>query len=123
MIHYTPKFFYSGSKSHGIKSDLVFVKSKLGRLNKENQFIACEAYEEIYKRHFNAGEYRLARLNANKFLNEFANEYGITLQDYQHLQATNDDQAWIDSKIEELKKHQKLSKPRIYLGEKKRANG
>lgn len=123
MIHKTPEMYYSGSKKHGISSDLVFIQSKLGRLNRENQLIACETYEEIYKRHINAGEYRLARLNANKFLNEFANEYGITLQDYQHLQAANDDQAWIDSKIEELKKHQKLARPRIYLGEKKRANG
>lgn len=87
------------------------------RLNPENQKIATAMYEEIYKFHFNRGEYSLARDNANRALVRFVNEYGITLEDFQKLQAANDDADWIESEIEKLKMLQRLAKPRIKLGE------
>lgn len=121
MIYFSPRFLYSGSKKWGIPSDRIFVERKLQRLNPENQKVASEMYEEIYKFHFNRDEFGPARNNANRALVRFVNEYGITLQDFQKLQAANDDADWIESEIDKLKRLQRLAKPRIELGEKRYA--
>lgn len=121
MIHYLPKFWYHGSKRWGTPSDLKFIQGKLQRLSSENQKIASEQYDEIYKHHHNRGEWRKARELANQMLNDMANEYGITLKDYQNLKAANDDQKWINSQIEKLKQAQKTAKPHIEFKERRRA--
>ena len=121
MIYHTPKFLYSGSKRWGIESDRVFVEKKLQRLNAENQKIASEMYEKIYLTHANLGEWSLARDNANRALVNLVNEFGISLKEYQHLQAANDDQDWVESQVERLKLAQRVAKPRIEFKERRRA--
>ncbi len=119
-----PKFWYSGSKKWGIASDLGFISERLKWLSYENQKIVSEQYDEIFKHHINRGEVTLARKNANTMLNEFVKEFGISQLDYQNLKAANDDQAWIDSRIEQMKKSQKTAKPRrpcIEFRERRRA--
>ncbi|MCV6070555.1 hypothetical protein OFP26_33795, partial [Escherichia coli] len=59
-------------------------------------------------------------------LNDIANDYGITLKDYEQMIAANDDdsentQFRVDLMIEKAKKAQKLAKPRIHFKELKRA--
>ncbi len=121
MIYFSPRFLYSGSKKWGIPSDRIFIEGKLQRLNPENQRIATEQYEDIYRFHFNRGEYSLARDSANRILTRFVNDYGITLTQFQNLQAANDDADWIESEIEKLKRLQRVARPRIDLGDKKYA--
>ncbi|EGQ8055454.1 hypothetical protein HPX47_002856 [Vibrio alginolyticus] len=120
MMH-LPEFWYSGSKKWGIASDLGFITERLKWLSYENQKIASEQYDEIYKHHINKGEVTLARKNANTMLNDFVKEFGISKLDYQNLKAANDDQAWINSQVERLKQVQKTAKPRIEFRERKRA--
>ncbi|EHH1240756.1 hypothetical protein CGH86_02350 [Vibrio parahaemolyticus] len=126
MIYYLPKFWYAGSKKWGIPSDLPFIEGKLQRLNMVNQKVASEQYEDIYKHFHNCGEWRKARELANQMLNDIANDYGITLKDYEQMIAANDDdsentQFRVDLMIEKAKKAQKLAKPRIHFKELKRA--
>lgn len=116
-----PKFWYDGSKKWGIASDLTFIIERLNRLSYENQKIASEQYDDIFKFHINKGEVTLARKNANMMLNDFVKEFGISKIDYQKLKAANDDQAWIDTQVERLKRAQKTAKPRIEFRERKRA--
>ncbi len=70
MMH-LPKFWYSGSKKWGIASDLGFITERLKWLSYENQKIASEQYDDIFKFHINKGEVMLARKNANMMLNDF----------------------------------------------------
>ncbi len=125
MIHYRQMFWYSGSKKWGIPSDMAFIEGKLQRLSIENQKIASEQYEEIYKHYHNRGEWRKARELANSMLNDMANEYGISLKEYQSIKAANDDlqsaQSRVDEMIEKAKSAQKLAKPRIHFRDLKRA--
>ncbi len=121
MIYHTPKFLYSGSKKWGIPSDRVFIEKKFQRLNAENQKIVSDMYDEIYRKHFNKGELSLARDNANRALVNFVNEYGISLKEYQHLKAANDDQDWVKSQVERLKLAQRVAKPKIEFKERRRA--
>lgn len=113
MSTLTPLFWYCGSKKWGIASDIHFIRERLQWLSYENQKIACDEYDEIYKRHINSGEVRLARLNANTMLNELVKKYGITKKDYREIQAANDDEEYIAARIEELKAAQKRAKPHI----------
>ncbi|HGS5009492.1 TPA: hypothetical protein ACMDOR_003881 [Vibrio parahaemolyticus] len=115
-----PKFWYDGSKKWGIASDLTFIIERLNRLSYENQKIASEQYDDIFKFHINKGEVTLARKNANTMLNDFANEFGISKSDYQNIKAANDDQVHIDAAIERLKALQKRAKPHISFEKRSR---
>ncbi|TOP41286.1 hypothetical protein, partial [Vibrio parahaemolyticus] len=112
--------WYDGSKKWGIASDLTFIVERLNRLSYENQKIASEQYDDIFKFHINKGEVTLARKNANTMLNDFANEFGISKSDYQNIKAANDDQVHIDAAIERLKALQKRAKPHISFEKRSR---
>ncbi len=131
MIHYMPKFYYSGSKQWDIPSDRIFIEKKLNRLNMANQKIISEQYEEIFKHYHNRGEWRKAREIANGMLNDAANDFGLSLSEYKKLKVANDDfvgdenveeaQARADALVENAKRAQKLAKPRIHFKDLKRA--
>ncbi len=121
MIYHTPTCLYNGSKKWGIQSDKDFVNSCLQRLNSENQKIACEKYDAVYNEHASQGEWNLARDNANKMLADFVSQHGMPLKTFQSKGASNDDKAWIESRVEQLKKAQKTAKPHIKFKERRRA--
>lgn len=70
-------------------SDLGFIKGKIARLGDENRKIACEAYEKIYLHNYNKGEHRKAREEANKWLSDFVEEYGITKKEHYEIVASD----------------------------------
>lgn len=82
-----PKFYFPSRR--GMPSDLGFIKGKLARLGDENRKIACEAYEKIYLHNYNKGEYRKAREEANKWLSDFVEEYGITKKEHSEIVASD----------------------------------
>lgn len=71
MATHYPKFYYSGHKGHGIKSDKDWVFVRLNLLNVELQKFVSRQYEDIYLYYFNKRKFRLARYYANCFLNSF----------------------------------------------------
>ncbi|AUR91894.1 hypothetical protein NVP1166O_33 [Vibrio phage 1.166.O._10N.261.51.C7] len=79
-----PLFYFSGNRKQ--ESDRAFISSRLDSLNKENRLSACVVYEELYKRHLNKGEGREARLRANAFLTDAAQQCGITSLEYREAQ-------------------------------------
>lgn len=71
-----PEFWYSGNRY--IPSDRTWIERQLNRLGAENQKIAADQYSEIYKKDTGKATNNRGRVNANKFLLEFCNKYGIS---------------------------------------------
>ncbi|NUW66932.1 hypothetical protein [Vibrio coralliilyticus] len=72
VVH-TPKFYYSGSKKWRLPSDRGFIVKRLAELTEPQQRIASERYEQLYLRRFNQKQYREARYEANRFLQDYTN--------------------------------------------------
>lgn len=122
MNSFTPKFWYSGSKKWGIASDVTFIEERMKWLSRENQKIAAETYDEIYKHYINKKQLQNARYYANKMLNDFVNDYGVTKEEYKQLQASDKSQDWVNKRVEELKEAKKKGLPRITFEKRSRAH-
>lgn len=120
MITFFPKFWYSGSKKWNIESDKPFIEKHLIYLTPDLQKQVSEQYEEIYKRHFNAGEYRLARYNANKHLQDFARENWNYIPNQNQERGSNQNPK--QHLVEKCKKAQRENRPKIYLRSKRESN-
>lgn len=116
MIHHGPLFWYDGNRY--MASDKPFIEHHLQRLSAENQRIASENYDELYKRGFNAGNLREARKQANTYLKEFADKNGIrgTTKSKIAARAKNStgDESRKNAMIEKARAAQKASRPSIF---------
>lgn len=106
-----PRFYFGGNRY--MKSDQTFIDRCINRLSVENQILASEQYENLYLRFFNKEEYAKARNEANRFLLDFANQYGISKEEYQKAKTENKKTADLMRKVEELKKMKKANKKTI----------
>ena len=110
-----PKFYYGGSKHHGIKSDFEFIVKHLRCLTESDAKKASYEYEQIYLTYTERKERREARYYANKFLQEFTKEHckpGIHKVDSETKEKKS---GKVQALIEKAKKAQREAKPKIEL--------
>lgn len=101
-----PKFYYSGRR--GAASDRNWILGKLSRLDRENARNASDVYESIYLKLFNDGQYIEARKQANQWLSDFVDKYGISKSELDQIKASEKTQRRIFELIEKCK----AAKPR-----------
>ncbi|WP_159066158.1 hypothetical protein [Vibrio harveyi] len=111
-IAWIPKFFYGGSKHHNLPSDRDWIFKHLELLSEDNQKIASEEYEQIFLSFHNKGEFRKARYEANKFLQDFTNSHYATGKPMQPAENKTDHNK-LGKKIAQVRKTQRDSRPRI----------
>lgn len=116
MIHHMPLFWYDGNRY--VPSDKPFIEKHLQRLSAENQRIACENYDELYKCNVNAKKYREARKEANTYLKEFADKNAIRGAASSRNTNRNPNPKGLDQRknamIERARAAQKASRPSIF---------
>lgn len=117
---YFPLFWYGGSKRHDIPSDKEFIEARLSCLPPDQRVWVSEEYSEIFKRHINAGRYRLARLEANEFLDNYVREIFHAVPK-QERQDNVQNEKWIRERIAKVRAAQKKSRPGIRLERRKRS--
>ena len=96
-----PKFYYAARRGGG--SDIEWIRGQLSRLDRENRAIACEIYEDKYLNLFNQGRYLEAREVANRWLIEFASEYGISKKEIEKVKVSEKTRKRIFEMIERIK--------------------
>lgn len=67
-----PEFYFSGRKN--VPGDREFITKCLAFLSESNQRMACEHYRDLYLRR--------GRKEANTFIKDFSNEFGVTRAEY-----------------------------------------
>jgi hypothetical protein len=96
-----PRFYYAARRGGG--SDIKWIRGQLSRLDRENRAIACEIYEDKYLSLFNQGRYLEAREAANRWLIEFASEYGISKEEIEKTKVSEKTRKRIFEMIERIK--------------------
>lgn len=103
-----PKFYYVQRRGSGC--DIHWIKGQLIRLSGENRKIACEIYEDIYLRNFNARRFPQAREEANTFLVKFVNDHGISSKEYAEIKASEATAARVRELVEKCKAAKPVAK-------------
>ncbi len=112
LVAWYPKFYYGGSKHHNLPSDRDWIFKYLELLSEDNQKIVSEEYEQIFLSFHNRGEFRKARYEANKFLQDFTNSHYATGEPMQPAENKTDHNK-LGKKIAQVRKTQRDSRPRI----------
>lgn len=110
--HY-PKFYYSGSRRHGLASDLNFIMNLINFIPVGARQAVSEEYENIYRYHFNRKEYREARYHANKFLQSVTKDLVKNASPEERKENEHNAQ-WIRERINKVRAAQKATRKTIF---------
>lgn len=113
MVKSFPLFYYGGSKHHNLPSDRDFIEKRLNCLSVDSRKLVSEEYTQIFLSHINKGEYRLARFDANTFLDNFVGDIFKMKEEEREANANN--HAWISKRIQQVREAQRQARAKIVL--------